>query len=52
MARAKIDDSVVRATVGVGTGRKLSARDLMSEAERILHKTGSGQSLYEHCLHD
>lgn len=52
MVRAKVADSVLRATVGVGTGRRLSAKDLMSEAERILHKTGSGQSLYERCLND
>ena len=47
-------ESVAKATVATGTqaGRRLSSRDLMTEAERILHKTSGGLSLFERLERD
>jgi hypothetical protein len=47
-AKASIFAHVYRQDAATSTSqRKLSAKDLMTEAERILSKTGSGLTLYE-----
>lgn len=52
MAKNRLADSLLRNNIAVGGGRRLSPKDLMSEAERLLHKTGSGMSLYERLKKD
>ena len=38
--------------MGARNARLPTARELMSDAERILHKNGSGMSLYERLTRD
>ena len=45
-------NSIARATAAVQAGRKLTSRDLLTEAERILHKTAGGLSLFERLERD
>ena len=51
---AVIDESLAKAlaSAGMQAGQRLSLRDLMTEAEHILHKTLGGLSLFKWLQHD
>ena len=48
-----IATSLANANVGIQAGpRRISSKELMTEAERILHKTSGGLSLFERLERD